>query len=81
MAQETESPDIIGMADLDTTIFKKQRRRRMPVLPPRRRLHGFSEVERGFGIKTALLEADRCLQCGMYPKKERHKRDGVRVGG
>jgi len=81
MVQETESPDIIGIADLDTARFRKQRRQTMPVRSSRKRIHGFSEVARGFSAMAALCEADRCLRCGMYPNKERHKRDDVRVGG
>ena len=81
MIQETESPDIIGIADLDTARFRKQRRQTMPVRSPRKRIYGFSEVARGFSAMAALCEADRCLRCGMYPNKERHKRDDVRGGG
>ncbi len=30
---------------------------------------GFDEVELGFTELSALAEADRCFQCGLFPNK------------
>ena len=35
----------------------------MPEQPPRERVKNFNEVPRGFSEETAVLEAQRCLQC------------------
>ncbi|HHB76145.1 MAG TPA: NAD(P)-dependent oxidoreductase, partial [Desulfobulbus sp.] len=32
-------------------------------LPPEERIHNFKEVTFGFDEETAILEANRCLQC------------------
>ncbi len=66
---DTPEVSIIRMKDMDTEIFRKRERVRMPVLPPRERARSFDEVETGFEEMGALKEADRCLQCGMFPKK------------
>jgi NADPH-dependent glutamate synthase beta subunit-like oxidoreductase len=59
----------IGIEDIDTSIFKKRERVKMPTLPSGQRIEVFDEVETGFTELDALREADRCLQCGMFPKK------------
>jgi NADPH-dependent glutamate synthase beta subunit-like oxidoreductase/2,4-dienoyl-CoA reductase-like NADH-dependent reductase (Old Yellow Enzyme family) len=68
---ELPIPDTIRMDDVDTAMFKKHKRRKMPELPPRKRVKGFGEVEQGFSELEALAEADRCFQCGMFPDKQR----------
>lgn len=40
------------------------KRRRIPVLPIKRRLKNFEEVETGYTTFMALREAKRCLNCG-----------------
>ncbi len=66
---EEEAPNIIGIENLDVVEVKKRRRQKMPVLPLKKRIRSFKEVELGFTEMAALREADRCLQCGMYPKR------------
>ncbi|MFC1980146.1 hypothetical protein ACFLVS_04775 [Chloroflexota bacterium] len=41
----------------------------MPILPPKQRISDFREVELGFSERTALAEANRCLQCGDHPRR------------
>jgi len=62
-------PEPIPVEHLDTSFFKRRRRQRMRRLSPKNRIKGFREVELGFDELEALREADRCLQCGMFPKK------------
>ncbi|HPI90672.1 MAG TPA: NADPH-dependent glutamate synthase [Spirochaetota bacterium] len=38
-------------------------RQKMPEQPPQERVKNFNEVPRGFSEETAVLEAQRCLQC------------------
>ncbi len=40
-------------------------RQRMPQLDPEARLESMAEIVQGFDAQTALLEASRCIQCGM----------------
>jgi glutamate synthase (NADPH/NADH) small chain len=40
-------------------------RQRMPQLDPEARLESIGEIVQGFDAQTALLEASRCIQCGM----------------
>ncbi len=61
----------IGWESLDMNHFKKRPRVSARTLPVVKRLVGFPEVETGLGDREALMEADRCLQCGMFPKKEK----------
>jgi len=69
--KESPSPDSIQFETIDTKIFKKRTRQPMPCLSPEERMLGFKEVELGFNELEALTEADRCFQCGMFPKKEK----------
>ena len=41
-----------------------EKRRRMPVLLPSERTHGFAEVETGYSREDLRREASRCLECG-----------------
>ena len=68
---ELPIPDTLRMDDVDTTMFKKRKRQRMSELPPKKRVKGFGEVEKGFTELKALAEADRCFQCGMFPDKQK----------
>jgi len=61
----------IGWESIDMNHFKKRPRVSARTLPVVKRLVGFPEVETGLGEREALMEADRCLQCGMFPKKEK----------
>jgi len=67
-----ESPRIIDIEDVDLEDiegFKKKKREPMPTFPPVERVPDFKEVELGFTERTALTEANRCLQCGDHPKR------------
>ena len=69
--EEEVPPLIIGIGDVEVTRFKKQPRRQMPSRAVNESITGFGEVELGFSELTALFEADRCLQCGLFPNKNR----------
>jgi len=71
MAEEVVEPRIIGIEEIDVARFKKREREPMPALSAKKRTKGFSEVELGFTELEALFEADRCLQCGLFPNKNR----------
>jgi NADPH-dependent glutamate synthase beta subunit-like oxidoreductase len=68
---ESATSDTIQFETIDTKMFKKRTRQPMPCLSPRERMPGFKEVELGLDELAALAEADRCFQCGMFPKKEK----------
>ena len=66
---EEPAPNTISIEDVDTTNVKRRKRQKMLAMPPKERVQGFKEVELCFTELAALSEADRCLQCGMFPKK------------
>ena len=68
---EEPAPRIIGIEDVEVTRFKKRERQAMPEAPRAARVRNFSEVALGFSERPALFEADRCLQCGLFPNKNR----------
>jgi len=65
---ELTVPDTIAFDDLNMEGVKKRKRQRMSCLAPKKRIRGFREVDLGFSEIEALGEADRCLQCGMFPR-------------
>jgi formate dehydrogenase major subunit len=67
---QASPPNTIALEDVDTGHFKKRKRQKMPVLPPKKRIGGFKEVEIGFSELAAQVESDRCLQCGLFPRRE-----------
>jgi NADH-quinone oxidoreductase subunit F len=69
LAYEVPVPDTINVEDVDTSLFKRRKRQKVPSLSPKKRIKGLREVELGLGELETLWEADRCLQCGMFPKK------------
>ena len=69
MAYEEDTPRIIDIEKLDVAGIKKRKRQKMSVLSVTRRIRDFREIEKGFQELEALREGDRCLQCGMFPKK------------
>ena len=71
MAEEVVEPRIIGIEEIDLARFKKRERETMPSLTAKKRTKDFGEVELGFTELEALFEADRCLQCGLFPNKAR----------
>jgi NADPH-dependent glutamate synthase beta subunit-like oxidoreductase len=62
-------PRTIGIEEVDLDRFPGRERQRMPALPMEERIRGFQEIELGFTEMEALCEADRCFQCGLFPKK------------
>ena len=46
-------------------------RQSMPERPVAARMNNFEEVELGYDEETALKEAERCLNCGLYCYGER----------
>jgi NADPH-dependent glutamate synthase beta subunit-like oxidoreductase len=70
--EEEIAPRTIGIEDVEVARFKKRTRQEMAEAPASERAKGFSEVELGFDELTALFEADRCFQCGLFPNKEKN---------
>jgi len=70
---EYEEPvlNTVDIQDVDTAKFKKRKRQKMPAVPPKKRIQSFKEVELGFSEQAALSEAERCFQCGLFPKKDK----------
>lgn len=69
---EESMPHTINIKDIDITDVKKRKRQKMPDSSPKRRIQDcFKEVEPGFNEMTAQKETDRCLQCGMFPDKQK----------
>ncbi len=66
---EETIPRIIEIQDVDIDRFNKRERQRMSTLPREERIKGFKEIELGFLELEALCEADRCFQCGLFPKR------------
>jgi NADPH-dependent glutamate synthase beta subunit-like oxidoreductase/2,4-dienoyl-CoA reductase-like NADH-dependent reductase (Old Yellow Enzyme family) len=71
LEDEEPTPRITGIEAIGIARFKKHERQAMPEAPIADRVTNFSEVARGFSEPTALFEADRCLQCGLFPNKDR----------
>jgi NADH-quinone oxidoreductase subunit F len=69
---EEPLPHSIGIEDVDLDRFPQRERQRMSVLPMEERIKGFKEIELGFTESEALCEADRCFQCGLFPKRPPH---------
>jgi NADPH-dependent glutamate synthase beta subunit-like oxidoreductase len=68
LAYKEESPLTVKIEDEDVEGVRKQSREMMPTLPPNERIRSFNEVELGLAKNAAVIEASRCLQCGMHPK-------------
>jgi hypothetical protein len=69
LEDEEPLPRIIGIEDVDLDRFPQRARQRMAALPMEERVKGFKEIELGFSEMEALCEADRCFQCGLFPKR------------
>ena len=54
-----------GWAKSDDSDLLDLKRQDMPELEPKARVDSFAEIVQGFDDQTALLEASRCIQCGM----------------
>lgn len=70
-----EAPAVarISFEDVETGRFKKRPRPKGESLSVEKRMNNFNEVELGFTELTALAEADRCFQCGLFPNKEKNQ--------
>jgi heterodisulfide reductase subunit A-like polyferredoxin len=68
---EDEEPHahIIAVEDVDIDRFPRRERQRMSTLSMEERVKGFKEIELGLTEMEALCEADRCFQCGLFPKR------------
>jgi NADPH-dependent glutamate synthase beta subunit-like oxidoreductase/2,4-dienoyl-CoA reductase-like NADH-dependent reductase (Old Yellow Enzyme family) len=73
MEHEEGIPSTVGTGEVDVNRFNRRERQKMPMLPIEGRIRDFTEVELGFTELAALSEADRCFQCGLFPKKDREK--------
>ncbi|MGD0238594.1 MAG: FAD-dependent oxidoreductase [Syntrophorhabdales bacterium] len=71
--QEEPALRVIGIEDVEVTRFNKHQRQEMPELSASQRAKEFGEVELGYSELTALFEADRCLQCGLFPNKKKNE--------
>jgi glutamate synthase (NADPH/NADH) small chain len=54
-----------GWAKSEESDFLDLDRRPMPELDPQTRIDSMAEIVQGFDGQSALLEASRCIQCGM----------------
>ncbi|RMD70955.1 MAG: FAD-binding protein, partial [Gammaproteobacteria bacterium] len=54
-----------GWAKSRESDFLDLKRQPMPMLPPEERIQSFAEIALGYDDETAVLEASRCIQCGM----------------
>lgn len=68
LAYKEELPLTVTIEDEDVEGVRKQSRQMMPTLPLKERIRSFNEVELGLTKNAAVLEASKCLQCGMHPK-------------
>jgi NADPH-dependent glutamate synthase beta subunit-like oxidoreductase len=72
---DEESPArTIAIEDIEIERFRKRERRKTAILDVSERAGNFKEVDLGFTELSALAEADRCFQCGLFPNKK--KNDG-----
>ncbi|HOD74417.1 MAG TPA: FAD-dependent oxidoreductase [Syntrophorhabdaceae bacterium] len=65
-------PAVIPVEDVELERFKKREREKMPALNVPDRVGNFREVELGFTELMASSEAERCFQCGMFPRKDKN---------
>lgn len=64
---DTKGKDFVSLNELNDSVVKliyKSSRQKMPVLPVEKRIHNFEEVDLGYSKKQAVMEAQRCLNCG-----------------
>ena len=74
LEDEEPLPHTIGIEDVDVDGFPQRERQKMATLPMEGRVKGFKEIELGFTEMEALCEADRCFQCGLFPKRHEQVR-------
>jgi 2-oxoacid:acceptor oxidoreductase delta subunit (pyruvate/2-ketoisovalerate family) len=56
---------VVHFEDLNISYFKHQTRYERQKFPVEKRIKAFKEVRRGFTLKTAQKEANRCSSCGL----------------
>jgi len=56
---------IVTGSDIDYTRYPIQSRMTMPKISKKDRRNSFNEIERGFSMKAAIAEAERCLACAV----------------
>jgi 2-oxoacid:acceptor oxidoreductase delta subunit (pyruvate/2-ketoisovalerate family) len=56
---------VIHFEDLNTNYFEHSKRNKLLELPFETRVKNFKEVRKGFTLKKAQKEADRCFSCGL----------------
>jgi formate dehydrogenase beta subunit len=61
--------NIIPIEDVDVNRFRKRLRQKSTTLSVEERVVTMREVGLGFQNLEAMREADRCFQCGLFPKK------------
>lgn len=54
-----------GWAKSETSDLLDHNRQDMPTLPAHQAVVGFAELAHGYDTQAAVLEASRCIQCGM----------------
>jgi NADPH-dependent glutamate synthase beta subunit-like oxidoreductase/Pyruvate/2-oxoacid:ferredoxin oxidoreductase delta subunit len=57
--------EVVPFSELNTAYFPRQKRKPKERLSLEGRTRGFSEVNRGLPMDTALFEAKRCFNCGV----------------
>lgn len=72
LEDEAHVPRVIGIEEVDIDRFPRRERQRMSVQPSQEKTKGFGKIGVGFTEMEALCEADRCLQCGLFPRKAHH---------
>jgi len=69
LEEEEPLPCVIRIDEVDVDRFPRRERQRMPLSSVEEKIKGFKEIELGFTEMEALREADRCFQCGLFPKR------------
>ncbi|MGQ9646523.1 MAG: oxidoreductase [Thermodesulfobacteriota bacterium] len=69
LEHEAHVPRVIGIEEVDIDRFPRRERQRMSVQPSQEKTKGLGKIGVGFTEMEALCEADRCLQCGLFPRK------------
>ncbi|MGQ9599401.1 MAG: NAD(P)-binding protein [Anaerolineae bacterium] len=65
LARPQKRLSVVPFEEVDLRRVHKQARAEMPKLPADTRTAGFAEVELGFTEEQAVVEAQRCLNCGV----------------
>lgn len=63
--EEVTQPPVVSFDDLNLAYFFSEKRAESKILPLRERVSGFGEVEGGLSQTSVLVEASRCMSCGI----------------